>query len=144
MVFILAALSALALDQATKYLIVHGLRPDQAFSVLGVLDIHYIHNSGAAFGMLPSGGRLFIAVALLVLSLLAVSFRRILSADRWTALALGLIAGGTTGNLLDRLRFGYVVDFIDLRWWPVFNVADSCICIGVGLLIYKLLRQERA
>lgn len=90
--------------------------------------------------MLQNGGVLFIAVAAIVLVGLVVSYRRIQEADTLTQAALGMVAGGTLGNLVDRLRFGYVVDFIDLRWWPVFNLADSAICVGVGFLMWRILR----
>lgn len=107
---------------------------------MGIFDIHHVHNTGAAFGMLPAGGILFVAVAAAVLVGLAVSYPRVRAADRLTQTSLGLIAGGTLGNLVDRLRFGYVVDFIDFRWWPVFNLADSAICIGVALLMWRIMR----
>lgn len=130
------------LDQASKYLILRYLKPNQLFPLLGVMDIHHVHNTGAAFGILPAGGHFFVTVALVVLGVLALSWRRIAEAGALTTVALGMIAGGTLGNLIDRLRFGYVVDFLDLRWWPVFNLADSAICVGVGLLMWKLLRTE--
>jgi len=107
---------------------------------MGIFDIHHVHNTGAAFGMLPAGGLLFVAVAVAVLAGLFVSYPRVRAADRLTRVSLGLIAGGTLGNLVDRLRFGYVVDFIDFRWWPVFNLADSAICIGVALLMWRIIR----
>lgn len=126
------------LDQATKYLVQVGLPLGRSIS-LGFFDLHHVHNRGAAFGIMPSGGAVFIIVAVAVLIGAMVLHARIREQGVAVTVAVGLIAGGTLGNLLDRLRFGYVVDFIDLRWWPVFNVADSAICIGVALLLWKML-----
>lgn len=143
MLFFLVAVIALALDQLTKRLVLVHLSLHQ-YIPLGILDIRYVQNSGAAFGMLARSGSLFIVIAVGVLGALLASLPRIRRAGPLVATALGLIAGGTVGNLIDRLRFGYVVDFIDLRWWPVFNVADSCICIGVGLLVWRISRAPQA
>ncbi|MCA1555023.1 MAG: signal peptidase II, partial [Chloroflexi bacterium] len=71
-------------------------------------------------------------------------FRRAHTAPLWVRISLGLMLGGALGNMIDRVRFGYVVDFIDLGWWPVFNVADSCVVIGVTMLaIYMAFWQPR-
>jgi signal peptidase II len=141
--FALAALVILALDQLTKHVIVESMRLGQAFPVLGLFDIHHVRNQGAAFGIMPSAGALFIVVAVMVLAGVAIYWRHIERTDTVTKIALGFVTGGTVGNLIDRLRFGYVIDFIDLRWWPVFNVADSAICVGVALLMYKILKAPR-
>ena len=142
-VFFLVAFLVLALDQWSKRWIVLSLEQNQSIS-LGVLDIRHVHNRGAAFGILPSGGVVFVVVAFLVLGGLVLCYPRLRCAGLSTVLSLALISGGTVGNLVDRLRFGYVVDFIDLRWWPVFNVADSAICVGVGLLMWVLFQRGRA
>ena len=113
------------------------LAEGQAIALV-LFDIHHVHNRGAAFGIMPSGGMVFVAVALVVLAAVLALRAHIRDAGSAMTVAVGLVAGGTLGNLVDRLRFGYVVDFIDLRWWPVFNVADSAICIGVGLLMWKM------
>jgi signal peptidase II len=136
----LAALVVLALDQGSKHWIVTHLALHDSFPLFGFMDIHHVRNTGAAFSLLPGGGWLFMSVAAVVLLGLLLSWRRVQQVDRLTATALGLIAGGTLGNLIDRLRFAYVVDFLDLRWWPVFNVADSAICVGVALLMWKIVR----
>ena len=114
------------------------LTEGQAYPLL-LFDLHHVHNRGAAFGIMQSGGLVFVVVALIVLAAVFVLNAQIRRSGPAVTAAVGLIAGGTLGNLVDRLRFGYVVDFIDLRWWPVFNVADSAICIGVGLLMWKML-----
>jgi signal peptidase II len=141
LLFFFVALAGLALDQFTKYLILHHLAYGQRIP-MGFFDITHVHNMGAAFGMLQNAGYLFVVIAVVVLAGLFASMHRIREAEPLVVVALALIAGGTVGNLIDRLRFHYVVDFIDLRWWPVFNVADSCICIGVGLLVWKIFRHS--
>jgi len=133
----------LALDQGTKHWIVTHLPLHESFTLLPFLDIHHVRNTGAAFSLLPGGGWLFMSVAVVVLVGLALSWHKVREVDALTAVALGTIAGGTVGNLIDRMRFAYVVDFLDLRWWPVFNVADSGICVGVALLMWKIAKPAR-
>ena len=137
------AIGVAALDQASKAWIVSHMGLGQCYAtLLGFLDIRFVTNRGAAFGMMAGNGPFFVAVAVLVLAGMAFSYRAIRQADPWLATALGLLAGGTVGNVVDRLRLGYVVDFLDLRWWPVFNLADSAICVGVAIMIVKILHGE--
>lgn len=143
MLFFLVVFIALAADLYTKYLTLRYLQVGE-FIPMGIFDIRHVHNTGAAFGMLANSNVLFVSVAVIVLVGLLVNLPRIQKAETPVIVALGLIAGGTLGNLVDRLRFGYVVDFIDFRWWPVFNVADSCICVGVAILIWKLSQSPHA
>lgn len=139
----------LALDQVTKLLALSRLSPGVPVSVVdGVVALTLVMNPGLAFGVLgavPPGWRWVVALlslaALCALALLAV---RLLPGGGWpAALALGLVFGGAVGNLIDRWRFGAVVDFIDVYWrvyhWPAFNVADSAISVGVALLALRLL-----
>lgn len=136
-IFPLLIFLVLLVDQVSKYLVMASLAEGQAIPML-LFDLHHVHNRGAAFGIMQSGGVVFVAVALIVLAAVVALHGQIRSSGPAVTVAVGLIAGGTLGNLVDRLRFGYVVDFIDLRWWPVFNVADSAICIGVGILMWKM------
>jgi signal peptidase II len=111
----------------------------------GLVRLDYARNSGAAFSILQSGGTLFEVVAAAVCIGILLWFPRLQQPSLLVTVALGLILGGAAGNLLDRLRLGYVVDFIDLRWWPVFNLADSAVVIGACLLaLHSLLQKERA
>lgn len=137
----MVVLAVLGLDQLTKLLVLRHLGLGE-FIPMGFFDIRHVHNYGAAFGMMQHFGLFFVAIAVVVLLALVFNWSRIRTAGLLVTMALALIAGGTIGNLVDRLRFGYVVDFIDLRWWPVFNVADSSICIGVGLLVWKILQHH--
>ncbi len=125
-------------DQWTKRLITDRMKAngDRPISLLGgklLLDL--VHNSGAAFGLFPNQTVLFIVVASAIVIGLVVMYRRLSRGPIWLRIGLGLVLGGALGNLADRIRLGYVVDFIDLRWWPVFNIADSCIVTGVAVLL---------
>ena len=103
----------------------------------------YVENRGAAFGLLQDQTTFFVFVGLVVIGVIAASYRYLPRSDFRLHLALGLQLGGAIGNLIDRVRQGYVVDFVDLgyksNWWPVFNVADSAIVIGVALLALNAL-----
>ncbi|MGH2448085.1 MAG: signal peptidase II, partial [Chloroflexota bacterium] len=130
----------------SKWLVIRNLSRGREVVILGgLVRLDYIRNSGAAFGILQTHGLVFALIALVVVGAILFYARR-LAASPWpVAAATGFILGGAVGNLVDRLRLGYVVDFIDLRWWPVFNLADSAIVIGVLVLaLYGLVsRQER-
>ena len=126
-----------ALDQATKQLAVESLRRGESVNVFLGLDITNTRNTGVAFGVLRGGGLL---VGLLIgfsLSILVAYF--VLHADRpllW--LPVGMLLGGALGNLADRAREGAVIDFIDPYGWPAFNLADTCIVVGVLALLYVM------
>jgi signal peptidase II len=150
----LPAVAALVLlaDQATKYLVRASLGPGQSLPLAAwltpVLQITYVTNSGAAFGLFPGWSQIFIGVAVIVIVALVWYYLQLPHGQRLMHLALGLQLGGAIGNLVDRLRFGgSVVDFVDLnfwplRRWPVFNVADSSIVVGVSLLTLLMIREE--
>ena len=107
--------------------------------VPGWVAFAYTCNKGAAFGLLANETLLFVLIALVISGVL-VAYVRFLPANRpWLRLSLGLQLGGALGNLLDRLRQGYVVDFIAVKAWPVFNIADACVVVGVLILAYHLL-----
>ncbi len=139
-----------ALDQATKFLVTRFLELYQRVEVLPVLDFTLLHNTGAAFSMLAgaSGWQrwFFIGLASVVSLVLLVWLWRLPRGQRMLSVALSLILGGALGNLIDRVRFGYVVDFIHVHWgtayFPAFNIADSCITIGAGLLILDAFRER--
>lgn len=144
----LVAALTLALDQVTKYLVVSNLGLYESWAPVpgwaGRLDIHYVTNSGAAFGLFQNGGLFFVVVAVLVSAVILFYYRHLPDGQWLVRLSLGLELGGALGNLIDRLRLGHVIDFVDLHVWPVFNVADSAIVCGVVLLAYLLLREDRA
>lgn len=136
---------AFAADQISKALVETNLRNGNTIELLGgLVRLDYTRNTGAAFSLLQTGGWLFAIVAVAVSAGILLYLRRAGDTSLGVVIALGLILGGALGNLADRIRLGYVVDFIDLRWWPVFNVADSAIVFGVASLIIRSLCQPAA
>jgi len=143
----------IVLDQLTKAVLKHALELHEYRPVLGgFLSISHVRNRGAAFGILseaglPYQGQLLSLVSLLALGAIALYALRLPAEARLPRLALALVLGGAIGNLIDRLRFGYVVDFIHVYWrqyvWPDFNLADSAISVGVVLLVLDMLRSPR-
>ncbi len=141
------ALLVLALDQLTKSWVVASLPAGGWWSPVPglwrVFRIVHTTNSGAAFGIFPQQGSFFILVAVIVV-LAIVFYQQRLPINGWLIrLTLGLQLGGATGNLVDRLRYGSVVDFIDIGFWPIFNLADLSIVVGVAVLAYQLWREDQ-
>jgi signal peptidase II len=149
MTFYLIALAVILLDRATKLLIIQTLRLGQGIPVIpGFFDIVFVLNPGAAFGFLATLSEqvrnpLFILISVVAVILIIFYRTRYLRSHRLVSVALGLVLGGAVGNLIDRLRYGMVVDFLDVHvgqyHWPAFNVADSAISIGVSLMILDML-----
>jgi signal peptidase II len=137
------ALLVLAIDQGAKAFIVSRIPLYRAWdpipSLAHLFNLTFITNTGAAFGLFQDRSLLFAIVAI-VISIGIIFYVRQLPQDEWLLrLSLGMQLGGAFGNLLDRVRLGYVVDFADFHQWPVFNFADTFIVVGVGLLAYCLL-----
>jgi len=138
--FLLAAV-VFALDLWTKAL-VSRLPVGESRPLLdGLVFLTHVRNPGAAFGMLAGRTGLFVALGVLVLVAMPFILRR--TGDLLALLALGAVLGGAAGNLFDRLRTGLVTDFIDVRFWPVFNLADSAIVVGAIVLAWRLLFYPR-
>jgi signal peptidase II len=142
------AVLVLFLDQLTKAWVSTSLPEGGWWSPLPglwrVFRITHITNSGAAFGIFPNQGNFFVFVAVIV-ALAIVLYYRYLPVGGWLVrVSLGLQLGGAIGNLLDRLRYGHVVDFIDIGFWPIFNLSDISIVIGVAILAYCLWREDQA
>jgi len=147
-----APLSIVAVDQVTKLWVTGRMDLFESLAVLpGFFSITYVRNPGAAFGLFADMGDLvrmaiLVGVSLLAVGLLTAFFLRSPHADRMSRVAAVLVMGGAVGNLIDRLRFGEVIDFLDLyvgRYhWPAFNVADSCITIGIGLFVLGAWRER--
>jgi len=135
---------AIVADQATKHLIASELALGENRQVLPFLDIRHVRNSGIAFGIFP--GRLEVVSLLTAGAVIwmIVHFARSGSRHMLFPVALGLLIGGSISNLVDRVRLGYVTDFVHLSHWPTFNLADSFIVIGVVLLLIGLTRIDRA
>lgn len=143
-IFALVSILVVALDQYTKYVVKSSFMPDESRIIIPhALWFTYVQNQHGAFGLFGSHPLVLAALASLVLISFFVWYRQ--ERGGWgTHVAFALILGGAIGNILDRIRLGYVVDFVDLHWFPVFNVADSCITIGVCLLLLRMLIHERS
>lgn len=127
-------------DQAVKLGIARTMRLGESIPVLpGIFHITYIENPGAAFGMFANQRWVFIVAGILVVLAAGVMYRRIAETGRMVRWGAALLLGGAVGNLIDRVRLGCVIDFFDFRVWPVFNIADIGICVGVACLIYALM-----
>ena len=133
------------LDQITKALIVNTFSRGQSKEIIpGLFDLCHTRNTGVVFGMFPGRSWLFAALTLAAIVILVLLVRSLEdSASRWQYVAYGLIIGGATGNLIDRVRVGSVTDFLDFYigrfHWPAFNVADSAVCVGVAFLLLSTI-----
>ena len=141
----LAAVVAAAVlgDQVTKHIVTARLRMDESAHVLGPLSIRRVENSGIAFGLFTSATGAVIALTTVAVVWMLVYFARSGARHPVIPAGLGLLIGGSVSNLVDRVRLGHVTDFIDFTWWPAFNLADSFIVIGVGILLAALLVTDR-
>ena len=150
-VLIVVSIVTLILDQATKLYIAQTLSLHTMITVIeNFFTITYLRNKGAAFGMLASSPwRLpfFILVSLIAVVVIVMIIRKLRDDQKLAAFSLSLIFAGALGNLVDRISYGEVIDFIYVHWyehyWPAFNVADSAICVGVFLLALDMIREER-
>ena len=130
----------LLIDRLTKQAIQSQCAPAQSLPLIPhVLHLTYVQNTGAAFGLFRGHTEWFIVFSVAVAAWIIRELRQGPAQNWRTACALALILGGAMGNLIDRLRYGYVVDFIDVRIWPVFNIADSAITVGVTWLLIHAL-----
>jgi signal peptidase II len=136
----------LALDQATKLMVLWWLDPLRPIEVTSFLNLRVVWNPGVSFGMLGGAGPLVLTVvAILVVAALVVWMAR--TDRRLVGVALGLVVGGAIGNVVDRVRFGAVLDFLDFHafgyHWPAFNVADGAITVGAALIVADSLLGSR-
>jgi signal peptidase II len=153
-ILISISLCIILLDQGTKFLIHHSMRLHDSITVVeGLFAITYIRNPGAAFGFLANLSDhfrfyFFVTISVAALIFLWAFFLKTPQEDFWTQVGISLVVGGAIGNLIDRLRLGEVIDFLDFfvgsAHWPAFNVADSAISIGLALLILQLFLHSRA
>ena len=138
-----------ALDQTTKALVQKTMALYHSVPVIpGFFSLTHIHNPGGAFGFMARQGPgvrafLFLAVSFLAILLLFYLYRKIPVTYQWLSAGLALIMGGATGNLIDRVRFGEVIDFLDFyigtHHWPAFNVADSAVTVGISVLLIHMV-----
>ncbi|GAM08520.1 lipoprotein signal peptidase [Geobacter sp. OR-1] len=150
LILLLVSLVSLIIDQATKAYIDRVMDIHQSFPVLrDLFSITYVRNKGAAFGFLANTSfriPFFIFVSVVAVFVILFAYRKLRPDQKLAQVSLALILSGAVGNLIDRVRLGEVIDFLDVYWktyhWPAFNIADSAICIGVFLLAVDMLREE--
>lgn len=140
MYFIIAVLVFVA-DQLTKYLVLFNMVPGQSVAIIeGVFHLTFVRNTGAAFSNFQDQRWGLVIVTSIVLIILVVYFFRRMHQEHWSLLlAIALIIGGGSGNLVDRIRLGYVVDMFDFQVWPVFNIADIGVVLGCVFLIINVI-----
>jgi signal peptidase II len=131
--------AAVVADQATKHIVATQLALDDSVHVLGPFSIHHVQNSGIAFGLFAGATSLVTALTALAIGWMLVFFARSGSRHPILPVALGLLIGGSASNLVDRIRLGHVTDFLDFRYWPAFNLADTFICVGVAILFATVM-----
>jgi signal peptidase II len=137
------ALAALAADQLTKAIVTSRLGLNDEAHVIGPFSIHHVTNSGIAFGLFASATSLVILLTGAAVAWMLYFFARSGSRHHVLPVALGLVIGGSVSNLVDRVRLGHVTDFLDLRYWPAFNLADTFIVVGVAVLLLALVASDR-
>jgi signal peptidase II len=136
--------AAIVADQLTKHVVASQLWLDEDVKVVGPFSIHHVQNSGIAFGLFAQATGMVIVLTVVAIGWMIVYFSRSGARHPLLPVAVGLLIGGSVSNLADRIRLGHVTDFLDLRYWPAFNLADSFIVIGVAILLGALVSADRA
>jgi signal peptidase II len=137
------ALAAAGADQLTKHIVASKLSLNDSVHVIGPFWIRHVWNSGIAFGLFSSATPVVILLTGVAVFWMLVYFWRSGARHPVLPVALGFVIGGSVSNLIDRVRLGHVTDFLDLRFWPAFNLADSFICVGVAVLLAALFFADR-
>ena len=143
--FLITALPVITADQLSKLWVKSSLAVGESVFEIGFFRLTYVQNTGSSFGLFQNQNFILSIIAItgvcIILFLVFFTHHRLQILDTTLSkLSLGLIFGGTVGNLINRLSFGYVIDFIDFNYWPAFNVADSSVVVGAILLAYYLIR----
>jgi signal peptidase II len=151
--FFVTIILVMILDQWTKLLVLSHFEYGESLAMIrDFFSLTYVRNTGAAFGFLASANPafrvpFFLAVPIVAMVILGFLYRDLPKDSRWRSLALGLVTGGAIGNLIDRVRLGFVVDFLDFHYqniyyFPAFNIADSAICVGVAILLLSTIEKK--
>ncbi len=135
--------AAVVADQLTKWVVSGQFEIGDAAGVLGPLSIHHVRNTGIAFGLFSDSTTVVIALTAAAVGGMLVFFGRAAQRHPLLPVSLGLVIGGSVSNLIDRVRLGHVTDFLDFDYWPAFNLADTFIVVGVGLLFASLVAADR-
>jgi len=142
LIIFLVSFLILILDQLIKFVIIKKIPLNSSISVIPkIFSLSHIHNYGAAFGIFQNSSQLLLWFSIIIVGIILYIYDRI-PKEKIVQILVALVLGGTLGNLIDRIRFGYVIDFLNFKIWPAFNLADSAITIGIiGLIIY-LMKKE--
>jgi len=135
--------AAILADQLTKHIVASQLVLGESVHVLGPFSIRHVQNTGIAFGLFAGATSLVVVLTAVAVVWMLVYFGRSGARHPVLPVALGLVIGGSVSNLVDRVRLGHVTDFLYVRWWPAFNLADSFIVIGVAMLLGTLVLADR-
>ena len=142
-IFFCGVLAVVGIDRLSKVFFTHLLSLNESIALIrGVVHFTLVHNTGIAFGLFKDCGAVFFVIPLILTGLLVYNvyyYRHSEYLSRVYIAAFSLILGGAIGNLIDRITLGYVIDFIDLRVWPVFNIADSAITVGAAIILLKCI-----
>ena len=131
------------IDQLVKHLVLVNMYFGESIPIIpGIFHITFVLNPGAAFGMMEHQRWIFVAVAMLVVALVLLFYRKLQQERLITRVGAGLLLGGAIGNVADRIQSGLVVDFLDFRIWPVFNIADIAICGGAAMIILDMWQRR--
>ena len=154
LIYLIIIALTVGLDQLTKQLVVHFLDKNVPFDVIpGVFRFAYVENRGAAFGMLDEHRWVFMIISTVAIAAMLIYLWKFAPKNVFMRTGLSLIIGGGIGNMIDRIVFGYVVDFLDFCAFPtlwkwVFNVADACVCVGAGMvmlyLVLEIIKEAKA
>ncbi len=140
----LVALAAAGADQLTKSFVAGRLTLGDAVEIAGPFAIHHVRNTGIAFGLFSDSTSIVIVLTAVAIGAMVAFFARSGRRHPLLPVAVGLVLGGSISNLVDRLRLGYVTDFLDLDYWPAFNLADTFIVVGVGVLFVSFVAADRS
>jgi len=135
--------TAIVADQLTKSIVSLRLPTGEAVATLGPFSIHHVQNTGIAFGLFADSTTAVIVLTTTAVTAMLVFFARTAQSHPLLPVALGLVIGGSIANLIDRVRLGHVTDFLDFDYWPAFNLADTFIVVGVGLLFVSFVASDR-
>ena len=138
-IFYVLTIAVIICDQLTKYVVRETIPLYETFIQVGIFSIVHGQNTGSAFGLFAGFTNYLIVASLIGLALILYFFVKQASANLFVRIAVGLIVGGAVGNLIDRVKDGFVVDFISVGWWPAFNVADSAISIGMTVMVLFMI-----
>jgi signal peptidase II len=138
------AIAAVIADQLTKAIVTNRLDLNDQVHIVGPFSIHHVTSSGIAFGLFASATSIVIVLTMLAVAWMLYFFARSGARHPVLPVALGLVIGGSVSNLIDRVRLGHVTDFLDFKYWPAFNLADTFIVVGVAALLLALVASDRA